>query len=100
MKCGQWTKALTLYNEAVILAETNGDNLCLALANRAFVWMKLEQFDKAEKDLLWIISMKKYPKESYYKVYQRLGISFQKLSKTRSKTKFISNTFRDLSTST
>ena len=66
MKNGQWTRALMLYNEAVILAETNGLNLALALANRAFVWMKLEEFDFAQVDLLWIIEMGKYPKGLHY----------------------------------
>ena len=52
-------------------------------ANRAFVWMKLEEFEKAQVDLLWVIKMGNYSKESLYKIYQRLGIVLQKLQKTR-----------------
>ena len=52
-------------------------------ANRAFVWMKLEEFEKAQVDLLWVIKMGNYSKESFYKIYQRLGIVLQKLQKTR-----------------
>ena len=55
----------------------------MALANRAFVWMKLEDFEKAQVDLLWILKMGNYPKDSLYKIYQRLGIVLQKLQKTR-----------------
>ena len=55
----------------------------MALANRAFVWMKLEEFEKAQVDLLWVIKMGNYSKESFYKIYQRLGIVLQKLQKTR-----------------
>ena len=79
MKQGQWSKALALYNQAVIWAEDQSQVLCMALANRAFVWMKLEAFDKARLDLDWIIQIGKYPEESVYKVYQRLGIVLQKL---------------------
>ena len=71
MKKGQWTKALQMYNEAVILAETNGLNLALALANRAFVWMKLEQFEFAQVDLLWILQIGKYPKGLFKKTIQK-----------------------------
>ena len=86
MKVGQWSKALSHYNEAVICAETNSQNLSMALANRAFLWMKLEEFEKAQVDLLWIIQMGNYSKEAFYKIYQRLGIVLQKLQKTRFQT--------------
>ena len=45
--------------------------------------MKLEEFEKAQVDLLWVIKMGNYSKESLYKIYQRLGIVLQKLQKTR-----------------
>ena len=57
--------------------------LIIYCANRAFVWMKLEEFEKAQVDLLWVIKMGNYSKESFYKIYQRLGIVLQKLQKTR-----------------
>ena len=56
------------------------------LTYRAFVWMKIEEFEKAQIDLLWVIKMSNYPKESFYKIYQRLGIVLQKLQKTRFQT--------------
>ena len=89
MKVGQLSKALSHYNEAVICAETNSQNLSMALANRAFLWMKLEEFEKAQVDLLWIIQMGNYSKEAFYKIYQRLGIVLQKLQKTRFQTLYL-----------
>ena len=83
MKIGQWSKALTMYNEAVVLATPESQILTLALANRAFVWMKLLQFDKARVDLLWILKIEKYPRDIIYKIYQRLGTVLQSLRKTR-----------------
>ena len=58
-------------------------SLPLALANRAFVWIRLLEFSKAHLDLLWIIKIGTYPMESLYKIYQRLGIVLQKLQKVR-----------------
>ena len=83
MKAGQWSKALAVYNEAVILANPESQTLALALANRAFVWMKLLHFEQAEADLQWLLQIDKYPQESLYKIYQRLGIVLQKLRRTR-----------------
>ena len=83
MKAGQWSKALAVYNEAVILANPESQTLALALANRAFVWMKLLHFEQAEADLQWLLQIDKYPQESLYKIYQRLGIVLQKLKRTR-----------------
>ena len=62
---------------------TTFQSLPLALANRAFVWIKLLEFSKAHLDLLWIIKIGTYPMESLYKIYQRLGIVLQKLQKVR-----------------
>ena len=57
-------------------AYENSQNLSMALANRAFVWMKLEEYEKAQIDLLWIIKMGNYSNDNMYKIYQRLGIVF------------------------
>ena len=67
MRVGQWSKALTMYNEAVICASPRSQVLALALANRACAWMKMLQFDQAEKDLQWILQSETYPKESLSK---------------------------------
>ena len=75
--------ALTYYNEAVLWAENESQELAMALANRAFVWMKLLQFDRARVDLLWILKIEKYPRDIIYKIYQRLGTVLQSLRKTR-----------------
>ena len=81
------TIQVKVFGSARILAghgpRAESQTLPLALANRAFVWMKLLQFDKAEVDLLWILQTGKYPRESLYKIYQRLGIVLQNLRKTR-----------------
>lgn len=80
---GQLNKALNFYNEAVLFAQPNGVNLCLAFANRAFLWLKFNEFQRALVDLEMVIRERNYPKESLFKIYQRLGLTYQKLGKTR-----------------
>ena len=71
--------ALTCYNEALIWAENNSLQLTQATANRAFVWLKLEKFSLALSDLEKVLSFENYPKNSLFKIYQRLATVFQKL---------------------
>ena len=61
MKVGQWSKALTMYNEAVICASPRSQVLALALANRACAWMKMLQFDH------WWILLECVVAENIYK---------------------------------
>ena len=59
---------MNLTIESIIWAPTESLNLTLALANRAFVWIKLEEHQKAEVDLEWCLSIKKYPKDTVHKI--------------------------------
>ena len=73
MQAGQWTQALTCYNQAVILAPSTSQTLTLVIANRAMVWIKLQEYQKAHLDLNWVLTIGKYPKDSLYKIWQRLA---------------------------
>ena len=75
--------ALTCYNEALIWAENNSLQLTQAIANRAFVWLKLEKFSLALSDLEKVLSFENYPKNSLFKIYQRLATVFQNLGQSR-----------------
>lgn len=81
LKIGHWVQALSLYNEAIVWAPNNSQHLAMAIANRAFIWMKLEEYQRAEVDLEWLLSLNKYPPENLHKIFQRLGIVKLKLSK-------------------
>ena len=74
--------ALTCYNEALIWAENNSLQLTQAIANRAFVWLKLEKFSLALSDLEKVLSFENYPKNSLFKIYQRLATVFQNLGQS------------------
>lgn len=41
----------------------------------------MKEFAKAELDLKWALSTGKYPEESIFKLFQRLGVAYQKLGK-------------------
>ena len=71
--------ALTYYNEAVLWAENECQELAMALANRAFVWMKLKRYLYAKNDLELVIKSEYYPIETLYKIHQRLGNVYQYL---------------------
>ena len=71
--------ALSCYNEALIWAENNSLQLTQAIANRAFVWLKLQKFSLALSDLEKVLSFENYPKNSQFKIYQRLATVFQNL---------------------
>ena len=67
---------------SIVWAPSESQHLTLALANRAFVWIKLEEYQKAETDLEWLLSINKYPQDTLHKIYQRLGIVKFKLRKS------------------
>ena len=79
MQIGKSIKALAHYNQAIFLAPSSSQTLTLSIANRAVVWMKLDQYEKALSDLEWLIDIGNYPKDSIYKIYQRLGLVYLKL---------------------
>ena len=53
--------------------------LAQAFANRSFVWLKLKQYDFARIDLETVLKSNKYPKESLFKINQRLANVYQNL---------------------
>ena len=71
MQNGDWINALSCYNEAVFLAPNSSETLTLAIANRAAVWIKLEEYDKAHLDLKWLLTIGKYPPDSIYKIFHQ-----------------------------
>ena len=81
LKEGKWLHALSYYNESIVWAPSESQHLTLAIANRAFIWIKLEEYQKAETDLEWLLSINKYPQDTQHKIYQRLGIVKFKLRK-------------------
>ena len=81
LKMGHWADALSFYIEAILWAPDNSQQLALAIANRAFIWIKLEEYQIAEVDLEWLLSINKYPSENLHKIFQRLGIVKLKLNK-------------------
>ena len=60
-------------------AEHESLQLAQAFANRAFVWLKLKQYDNARMDLETVLKSDKYPKESMFKINQRLANVYQNL---------------------
>ena len=60
-------------------AEQESLQLVQAYANRAFVWIKLKQYDLARIDLEIVLKSDKYPKESLFKITQRLANVYQNL---------------------
>ena len=81
MQAHQWSKSLSFYNHAIFLAPPESETLSLAVANRAMVWIKLEEYQKAHWDLTWLLSIGKYPQDSIYKIWQRLGTVLLQLGK-------------------
>ena len=79
MQVGNQVKALADYNQAIFWAPKSSQTLTLSIANRAVVWMKLEEYGKALSDLKWLLDIGNYPKDSIYKIYQRLGMVLSKL---------------------
>ena len=49
----------------------------MALANRAFVWIKLKRYIFAKNDLELVMKNENYPQETLYKIHQRLGNVYQ-----------------------
>ena len=70
---------MNAYNEAVLWAEHESLQLVQAFANRSFVWLKLKQYDYARIDLETVLKSNKYPKESLFKINQRLANVYQNL---------------------
>ena len=73
MQAGHWRQALSCYNQAVFLAPSTSQTLTLVIANRAMVWIKLQEYQKAHWDLIWVLNIGKYPKDSLHKIWHRLA---------------------------
>ena len=74
---------MCFYNEAVLWSESKSQHQALAFGNRAFVWLKIKKFRLAKNDCENALQYEKFPKESVYKIYQRLGQACHQLGESR-----------------
>ena len=63
----------------IYVAEFNGTNYAMVLANRSVILCKIKELQWAIQDLNSCIDTKKYPPENLYKLHQRLSKSHEYL---------------------